>query len=245
MSSVASESMQTGFLDRAVVLDEREYPYQVYVPRTYTATSRWPVIVFLHGSGERGADGLKQALNGLGPALRRFPARYPALVVLPQAPPDTSWTGVTADMAMTALQRTLEEFAADPTRIYLTGLSLGGHGAWHLACRHPDRFAAVVPVCGWIRAGPPNPAADPVVHDDGDAFEAVARRLKRVPIWIVHGEVDAVVPVEESRRAAAALIAAGGNVRYTELIGVEHNAWDAAYGSAELAAWLFAQRRTA
>jgi predicted peptidase len=131
-------------------IDGTSYPYQVYVPPDYTESRRWPVILFLHGSGERGTDGLLQTQVGLGDALRRLPDRYPAIVVFPQAPLDVRWPGKAAKIALESLARTEKQFRCDRERVYLTGISMGGNGAWYLAYRHPERFAAVVPVCGWF-----------------------------------------------------------------------------------------------
>ncbi len=245
LSPAASQRVETGFLDRAVTLNGQEYRYQVYVPRTYSAETRWPVILFLHGAGERGRDGLFQTAVGLATAIRGNPDRFPAIVVMPQSPNDSLWTGAPAEAAMAALNRTTDEFSTDPTRVYLTGLSMGGNGTWYLAYRHADRFAAVVPICGWVSPRIPRvaPPLAVVPAEDGEPFHALGQRLKNVPIWIFHGEMDPAVPVEESRRAAQALREAGGQVRYTELPGVGHNSWDAAYGSREMITWLFAQRR--
>lgn len=208
------------------------------------ASERWPAILFLHGAGERGSDGLLQTAVGLGEAIRRDPARYPAIVVFPQAPRGSWWTGAAAEAALAALDRTLEEFSVDRGRLYLTGLSMGGHGAWYLAYRHPERFAAVAPICGWVERRPREPPSAAVVpEEDGPPFEALARRLRGVPVWAFHGEVDPVIPVEQSRRAAAALEEAGADVRYSELPGVGHDSWDAAYASPAFSAWLFGQRR--
>lgn len=244
LAGLAAQEVETGFLDRTVTVADQDHRYQVYVPHDYSASERWPVILFLHGAGERGSDGLLQTAVGLGDAIRRNPTRYPAIVVFPQAPTDSLWTGVPAEAAMAALDRTLEEFATDPSRVYLTGLSMGGHGSWYLAYRHPERFAAVAPVCGFVERLFDMPRGAAVVPDgDGPSFETLARRLADIPVWIFHGEVDPVVPVEQSRRAAEALEAAGADVRYTELLGVDHEAWDPAYRSPAFADWLFAQRR--
>jgi predicted peptidase len=243
-SPVTSQEVQTGFLDRIVEVAGHAFRYQVYLPNTYSAAMRWPVILFLHGAGERGDDGLLQTETGLGHAIRQSPDRYPAIVVLPQAPRDSLWTGVPAEAAMAALRETLDEFSTDPARVYLTGLSMGGNGTWYLAYRHAERFAAVVPICGWVGAFSRLRESTPVVPpEDGEPFAALARRLRGVPIWIFHGEVDGVVPVDESRKAAAALRGAGADVRYTELLGIDHDSWDAAYASREFTTWLFAQRR--
>jgi predicted esterase/predicted DNA-binding protein (MmcQ/YjbR family) len=240
----ARGTAEARLLERMVEVDGTGYGYRVQLPAGYSPDTAWPVILFLHGAGERGDDGVSQTAVGLGPAARAHPERYPAIIVYPQAPLETRWSGAPARAAMAALRQALTEFGGDPDRVYLTGLSMGGNGAWRLAYRHPGRFAAVVPICGWVSAAPVLPGAEAVVPaEDGDPFEALAARLAPVPVWIFHGEDDPVVPVEESRRAAAALEAAGANARYTELPGVGHNSWDPAYGSAALAEWLFAQRR--
>jgi predicted peptidase len=239
-----AQTVQTGFLDRTVTVGGQVFRYQVYVPSNYADVERWPVMMFLHGSGERGRDGLLQTVVGLGAAIRRDPTRYPAIVVFPQVPADSEWIGVPGEAAMGALEQTMKEFRTDPDRVYLTGLSLGGRGTWYLAYRYPERFAAVVPICGWVSAGRSTRWTSGVVPAaDGEPFAALARRLGKLPIWIFHGEVDAAVSVEESRKAAAALEKAGADVRYTEFLGVDHNSWDAAYASPEFTTWLFAQRR--
>jgi len=238
------QQVQTGFLDRSITVSGKSYHYQVYVPADYASKPTWPAILFLHGAGERGDDGLLQTNVGLAPAIRQNPARYPAIVVFPQVPRDSQWVGTPADMAVAALQQTMREFHVDPTRVYLTGLSMGGHGTWYIAYRHPEMFAAVVPICGWIREFAMFRGSVPVIPgDSAQVMTLLAQRLGKIPIWIFHGEVDQVVNVNGSREPAAALKAAGADVRYTELLGLNHNAWDAAYGSDEFVKWLFAQQR--
>jgi predicted peptidase len=238
------QQVQTGFLDRNVTVGGKSYHYQVYVPADYASKPAWPAILFLHGAGERGDDGLVQTNVGLAPAIRQNPSRYPAIVIFPQVPRDSQWVGTPADMALAALQQTTREFHVDPTRVYLTGLSMGGHGTWYIAYRHPELFAAVVPICGWVRDFTMFRGSVPVVTgDSAQVMTLLAQRLGKVPIWIFHGEVDQVVNVNGSREPAAALKAAGADVRYTELLGLNHNTWDAAYGSDEFVRWLFAQRR--
>ncbi len=240
----SAQRVETGFLDRTVIHGALAYRYQVFVPAGYASDKAWPVILFLHGAGERGADGLLQTTVGLGPAIRRNPTRFPALIVMPQLPKDSQWVGAPSEAALEALRRTVAEFRVDSNRIYLTGMSMGGHGSWYLAFRHPELFAAVAPICGWVTERPELPGSVPVVpQDNGPPLPTLARRLRRMPIWIVHGEMDQVVPVAASREAAAALRAAGGNVRYSELLGLDHDAWDAAYASRAFVTWLFAQHR--
>ena len=228
-------------IDKAVVIDGLTYPYQVYVPRNYADQTRWPVILFLHGAGERGSDGLLQTEVGIGTALRRFPTRYPAIVVMPQSPAQSRWAGAPAAAALAALDETLATYATDVQRVYLTGLSMGGEGAWYLAYHHRQRFAALLAICGWV--GPRFTMQSFVADGAGTPYERAAAAIDGLPTWIVHGEADAAVPVEESRNMAQALAARGSPVTYTELPGVNHNSWDAAYQSQQVAAWLFAQKR--
>jgi len=241
---LVAQHVATGFLDRQVTVGSASYRYQVYVPAGYASRDDWPVILFLHGAGERGADGLLQTTVGLGPAIRHDPSRFPAIVVFPQLPADSQWVGMPAEMAFQALTQTMHEFHVDRNRVYLTGLSMGGHGTWYLAYRNADLFAAVAPICGWVPEMPGFAGSVPVVPaDSGAALPVLARRLARTPVWIFHGEMDEVVPVRGSREAAAALKAASGDVQYTEYLGLNHNSWDATYASDSFVRWLFAQRR--
>jgi len=239
-ASVAAAA-ETGFLDRQVTVEGKASAYQVYVPKGYDRTRPLPVILFLHGAGERGVDGLLQTEVGLGSAIRRHVDRFPAIVVFPQAAPQTVWQGPPARAALAALDRTMREFRIDRRRVYLAGLSMGGNGAWHLAYNHPDRFAAMVVICGFVTPRGPLLSIPPATEID--PFGAVARKVAGIPVWLVHGDADPTVPVDESRRMAAALKAAGANVTYRELPGVGHNAWDAAFRSEELPQWLFGQAK--
>jgi predicted peptidase len=238
-----AQRVETGFLDRVATVGGQGYRYQVYVPSDYTSRTDWPVILFLHGAGERGSDGIFQTTTGLGPAIRRNPSRYPAIVVFPQVPTDSAWAGGAADAAMVALRQTMAEYRVDPDRVYLTGLSMGGRGTWYLAYRNPKLFAAVVPICGWITQGQRLTNTPVVPSDSGPEFAALARQLRDVPIWIFHGEMDRVVPASGSREPAAAFKAAGSKARYTEYLGTDHNSWDPTYASKEFVDWLFSQRR--
>lgn len=241
-----AQSVVTGFLNRSVVVAGESHSYQVYVPREYRPSTAWPIVLALHGGGERGSDGLLQTDVGLGSAIRRHPERYPAIVVFPQRAVDKNWQGPGAQLALAALDQSIAEFKTDPARVYLTGLSMGGNGAWYLAFHHPDRFAALVVVCGFVSQRRGSSGSDYAAIADvpgADPFADVARRIARLPVWIVHGDQDKAVPVEESRGMAAALKSAGADVRYSELPGVGHNSWDAAYGMPDLVTWLFEQKR--
>ena len=250
-AAVFGQRAESGFLNRVVVDGSETRRYQVFVPSDYSTTQRWPVILFLHGGGEEGDDGFLQTEVGLGSAIRRHADRWPAIVVFPQVRPGKRWNGQDAAWALKALDETQREFATDPSRVYLTGLSCGGAGAYYLAYRNPGRFAAVLISCGRVTpattlGGQPAPDVDPVVPGtDGDPFRALAAKLKQTPTWVFHGDADTVISVEESRRATEALREAGAPITYTELPGVGHNAWDTAYGRVDVAQWLFAQYRTA
>jgi predicted peptidase len=232
---------ETGFLNRTIVHKGTTYRYVVWVPPERGRPA--PVTLFLHGAGERGHDGFRQIEVGLGRAIRWNAARFPTIVVFPQAPPDTQWLGEVAEFAMMALDRTVEEFDGDPSRIYLTGLSLGGYGTWHLAMAHPDRFAAIVPVCGGIVKPDTsqNVRQSPLTIGAPDPYAFAAERVKHLPVWILHGEDDNLIPASESRRMHEELRKRGASVRYTEFPDVGHNAWDPAYGDPALWEWLLAQ----
>lgn len=245
-SSKRADAMETGFLDRTVTVEGRDYRYQVYVPPDSRSSSKPPVILFLHGAGERGDDGLKQTAVGLPAAIRWERSRFPFLVVIPQTPADTSWWNASARAAMAALERSVAEFGGDRERVYLTGLSLGGAGVWTLAGRHPDLFAAIVPICGAVpRDEPPtSPFPDLMDPDDqAEPYAQFAKRLRHLPTWIFHGAKDDVVSPAYSRRIHRELKAAGADVRYTEYPDVGHNSWDPAYAEPELVPWLLSHRR--
>lgn len=237
-----AHARETGFLDRELRLGGTTHRYQVYVPRDLRRGERPPIILALHGAGERGENGLLQTDVGLAHAIRQHPERWRAIVVFPQVPADRLWQDM-LPLATGALAAAEREFRTDPTRVYLTGLSMGGNGAWKLAAEQPDRFAALVVVCGFVQPIPIRNYQPIVPAGNADPFAYVAGRIARVPTWIVHGDADSVVPVTDSRRMTAALTAAGAQVTYKELPGVNHNAWDPGYADAALPAWLFAQRR--
>ncbi len=222
---------------------EIERGWRLLRPATVEPGMRYPLVVFLHGAGERGDDNVVQ--------LKYLPTwmteeatreRYPCFVIAPQCRTDGRWVdvawadrtsspqaaGPTADMAaaIAALDEVVASEPVDPTRIYLTGLSMGGFGTWDLAARSPERFAAILPICGG--------------YD-----ERTAPRLVKLPIWVAHGAADKVVPVERSQSMVAALKAAGGTPHYVEMPGVGHDAWTPTYRDPAVLAWLFAQRRGA
>ncbi len=228
---------ESGFLNRN--------GYVVYVPRDYDPARSWPVILFLHGAGERGIDPVRATQIGVGAAIRHEPSRVPAIVVFPIAPQETRWLDVQADDAMRALDEAIDEFHGDRDRVYLTGLSMGGYGVWHLALAHPGRFAALVVVCGGLlpHATTTSVQQSPFTKRGDDPYAFTARSLHEVPIWMFHGTVDDTIPVEESRKMDEALRAAAArDEHYTEVPAMGHNVWDKAYSDDAMWKWLFAQR---
>jgi len=243
----------SGFLDRSITVDGNAYRYEVYVPATYTASKPWPVIVYLHGNGAQGSEGMLQTQSGMGDMIRVHRNAVPAVVVFPQAAPGKFWEQpLMQRLVMAELEAAEKEFNVDAGREYLTGFSMGAAGAYRLAYRWPDRFAALVSDAGWIEAVPPRGAADRPDIDrranpftvDADPFMALATRIKHLPIWIFHGDGDALVPVEQSRRLAVALKGVGADARYTEMPGVGHvDGAEKVFGNLHMINWLLAQSR--
>ena len=238
---------RTHFLERSLSINEQTYRYRVWLPPNYTKLRRWPVVLYLHGSGERGDDNVRQIGVGLAPALEHFSNRYQCVVVFPQCADGQEWYGPMEQMALAALQQTVSEFHGDPRRISLTGISMGGAGAWYIG-RHQKRFASIVPVCGEVKRQsddpfPSDPPGDLMsLLSSADPYAALARAIGTTPVWAVHGAQDEVVPVTESRTMTAALREAGGIVRYTEVPDAGHDVWDQAYANESLVLWMLEQR---
>jgi predicted peptidase len=245
--ALKGQTVETGFLNRTLLIDGSEYRYQVYVPREFNRSTRWPIILALHGGGEYGSDGLLQTTGGLARAIHQHADRFPAIVVFPQAHADNTpgWQKQGGQAALAAVDKAISEFNGDPARVYLTGFSAGGNGSWYLASHYPERFAAFVPVCAFVTEfrGNTSGVMYPPLTSAPDPYAALAKLVSKLPIWIFHGDADKSVPVDQSRRMAAALKGIGANVQYTEFPGVGHNAWDPAYERADLFEWMFKQKR--
>jgi len=223
--------------------------YRILYPLHYNPFKRYPLVLFLHGAGERGNDNEAQLLHG-GKlfADSALGEKFPAIVVFPQCPQDDWWARVTNDpnkkdslgsfgfvsdqpigKSLGLVSKLLDTLAASGTintkRIYLAGLSMGGMGTFELLWRKPHFFAAAIPICG---------GGDP---------QKVTVYARKFPIWIFHGDSDPVVSVNNSRLMNNALQAAGAQVKYTEYPGVGHNSWDNAFAEPELLPWLFEQKK--
>lgn len=202
--------------------------YVLWKPKEIEALApgeRLPLILFLHGRGESGTDGLKPAAQGLLRMMMFDRDRWPAVIIAPQKPAqDKLWDQYTAEV-MAIVDQTMNELPIDPDRVYLTGLSQGGHGTWALGAAHPDRWAALAPICGWI------------------TDQTIPAKIASLPIWAFHGGADDVVKPTGTTDTIAAVEAAGGSPRMTIYPGVNHGSWDQTYGNPEFAKWLLAQRR--
>ncbi|MFO0971962.1 MAG: dienelactone hydrolase family protein [Phycisphaerae bacterium] len=204
--------------------DAVERRYALFVPKSYDSGKAWPLVIFLHGSGECGTDGIAQTRVGLGPFVLKYRDKCPFIAVFPQG---RGWfRNAEAKAVLEILAAVEQELSVDPGRIYLTGISMGGFGTWELATLRPDLFAAIVPICG----GGPTEAAP---------------NLARVPIWCFHGARDDRVPPKLSRDMVQAVRAAGGQPRFTEFPALGHLCWDQAYTTPGLFGWLLKQRRAA
>ncbi len=233
----------TGFLNRSISVDGKAYRYVLYLPSNWTPDQKWPVILFLHGAGERGSDGLKQSQIGIGGAVRMHSERYPFVIVMPQCAEGQWWSQPAMQkMALATLDAEVKEFNGDPRRLYLTGLSMGGYGTWAFAENNPTKFAAIAPVCGGVSI--PERLAKLLgvpATTDPNIFNEAAQKVRNIPTWIYHGGADPTVPVSESQNMTKALRDLGADVSYTEYPGVGHNSWDNAYGEADFPQWLLAQ----
>jgi len=197
--------------------------YLLFLPEDYgQEQKRWPLILFLHGAGERGDDLNKVKVHG-PPKIVETRKDFPFIVVSPQCPEDDWWTKKT-EVLINLLDDIVARYDVDTERIYLTGLSMGGYGSWALASEYPDRFAAVVPICG-----------------GGNRIMSIF--LKDMPIWAFHGAKDSVVPVEESKDLVEAINARGGNAKLTIYPDANHDSWTETYNNQEVYDWLLEHRR--
>jgi predicted peptidase len=221
--------------------------YRILFPENYDKTKKYPLILFLHGAGERGRDNEKQLTHGaklfLSSAARK---NFPCIVLFPQCPPESFWSSMKADRSKTPMvfdfdysrpsnvplllsievvKKVIKEESIDKNRVYITGLSMGGMGTFEAVYRYPKLFAAALPICG-----------------GGDA-KSYDKRFKKIPFWVFHGAVDAVVHVKYSREMVERLKTIGATVKYSEYPGVNHNSWDNAFAEPEFLSWMFLQKR--
>lgn len=226
---------------------EARLPYRKLLPQNFDPQASYPLVLFLHGAGERGSDNSKQLTHGsdlfTNPLTRDA---FPAVVLMPQCPVGDYWAQVAVDrssypigldfqyekgptqalqMVMQLLQKYLDEPYTDPRRVYVMGLSMGGMGTFEILSRMPDTFAAAIPICG---------GGDPT---------SVSPYASETPLWVFHGAVDQVVAPEQSLQMYQALFEAGARPGFTIYPQVNHNSWDYAFAEPELLPWLFSHRK--
>jgi predicted peptidase len=205
----------------AKVTSTAKLDYLLSLPTDYDKTKKaWPLVLFLHGAGESGNDLAKVKTHG-PPKLVETNGPFPFILVSPQCP----GRGWNPDVLNGLLDSVLKDYRVDKDRVYLTGLSMGGFGTWSLAAAHPERFAAIAPICG---GGTPSDAP----------------KLARLPIWVFHGAKDPTVPVKRSEEMVEALKAAGGSPKFTVYPEAGHDSWTATYNNPEFYDWLLAQTRS-
>jgi predicted peptidase len=213
---------------------------RIYLPPGMSADRKWPIVLFLHGAGERGTNNVSQLKHGVEALIRYGKnANDPAILLVPQCPANAQWVAVPWNapahtqpdqpsrplrLALALLRSKIESLPVDPARVYITGVSMGGYGTWDAIQRTPGLFAAAMPICG-----------------GGDT--AMAPAITHIPIWTFHGDKDTAVPVERSRDMAKALEACGGKIQYREYPGAGHDVWTRTYNDADVLSWFFSQRR--
>jgi len=204
--------------------------YLLFLPKGYEPQGgkKWPLILFLHGAGERGSDIWKVAVHG-PPKQATNVVDFPFIVISPQCPDNQVWD---SDALLRLLDEAQAKYPVDRTRVYLTGLSMGGYGTWNLGLTHPERFAAIAPICGGgqiidvLLAGPR------------------VQSMQTMGIWAFHGAKDSVVPPEESQRMVDALNKIGVKAKLTMYPEADHNSWTETYKNPEFYQWLLQHQRT-
>lgn len=231
-----SDPSDAYFTSRAASFVGYSIPYSIYTPPGVKDLRGLPIILALHGSGEAGSDGVLNTEHGIGPALRKFPERYQAIVVLPQLPKGKKWDSHLAEndpesptienLAMEILKSVMIEYDSDLTRVYVTGNSLGGFATWDLASQFPDFFAAAAPISG------------------GGIPAVMAPKLASLPLYVAHGKLDLDVKFKFSQEMVDAVLDAGNpNLVFKAFRFHFHNVWDNTYGDENFTDWLFEQHR--
>ena len=239
-----------GFVARQISTPQGPHRFFVYKPRHVGTQEKLPVILYLHGGGERGEDGVAPTQVGLGQVVQAALGYFPFLVVFPQCKSGGFWGAPDmAARAMQALAVAIHDFGGDPERVYVTGNSLGGYGTYLLASRYPGQFAALAPICGGVKPPPlvSVPKGDSLFDLNGDVYAQLAERLGRTPVWIFHGESDPLVPPKISVKIAQALREHAGRrepglTQLTIWPGVGHTAEEPTYNMPQLFDWFLQHR---
>lgn len=219
LSAEEADRLKPGEFEAEVTLTVK-YNYLLYTPKDYAEKDAWPLMIFLHGAGERGDDLEKLKVHG-PPKLIAQGKDFPCIVLAPQCPKHLWWY---PQAVIQLIDKIANEYKVDKSRIYLTGLSMGGFGTWALAAEHPEVFAAIAPICG---------AGDP----------EKAKAYVGTPTWVFHGAKDGVVPISGSEDMVEAIKTAGGEPKFTVYPEANHDSWTETYDNPEFYEWLFAQKK--
>lgn len=228
--------------ENVFVHEEKRLKYLLHLPKGLNNSDKkeWPLILFLHGAGERGEDLDLVKIHGVAKVAEQN-EDFPFIVVSPQCPDDTYWP-MEIETLKALLDKIVQEYPVDSTRIYLTGLSMGGIGGWHLAITNPDTFAAFAPVCGGFSI--------PVFRSDEFSLQLTSEEMfqklpliKDIPVWAFHGDQDDIVPMEETVKIIEILKELGGEAKLTIYEGVGHDSWTATYDNPKLFDWLLEHKR--
>lgn len=210
-----------------------ELKYLLYLPPDYSESSdkKWPLMLFLHGAGERGTDVNRVTIHG-PMSLVKQGTNFPFIIVAPQCPAGELWDNEPLLQLLDCIE---SSYAVDTNRIYLTGLSMGGYGSWKLGLAYPERFAALAPICGGANM------IDVILSSWDDTHR---KQMLKLPIWAFHGAKDEVVPVIESQRLVNSLKKMGHkNIEYTIYPKAKHDSWKEAYADPKFYEWLLKQSR--
>lgn len=229
--SLASMKAQTRKTHETLIRRKVRLSYLLHLPAGYeeNRNQRWPLLLFLHGAGERGANLNRVAVHG-PPRLVKSNPEFEFILVSPQCPAGETWED---DSLLALLEDIVRQYRVDESRLYLTGLSMGGYGTWSLGLKHPRRFAAIAPVCG---GGSILPILIPASGNTA--------ALRKLPIWAFHGAQDDVVPLQETERMITELRKIGNSPRITIYPHAGHDSWTETYANPELYKWFLQHRRS-
>lgn len=214
-------AIQQSLSMRRKITKEVSCRYLLYLPPGYSSSAKpFPLLLFLHGAGERGTDLERVKVHG-PPKLVEAGQDFQFVIASPQCPESETWS---SDALAALIDEVVGSYRIDEDRLYVTGLSMGGHGTWALALDYPDRFAAIAPICG-----------------AGDSLRA--GRIANLPVWVFHGERDETVSIERAENMVRAIEEAGGKPRFTRVPEGGHDVWTDAYGNSALYEWFLSHHR--